>query len=254
MAILFILAALPVVLLGMYIYKKDNDKESHKLLAGLFVGGILSCFLVVFISLIMESIFPLFGADYTTLNLIELFIYVFIGVALVEEFCKFIVVYVVANKSHHFDELYDAIVYCVFASLGFAFFENVLYVIGGGVKTAIIRALLSIPGHTSFGIFMGYFLGLSKLANINGNKQLKNKNFVLSLIVPIILHGIYDYLVMANFSFLFYLFVIILFITSFKLIKKISSIQGKMIRSKYCSLCGQYVDTKYCGNCGTKNE
>lgn len=91
--ILFIVAALPVILVGRYIYKKDKNKESLTILTKLFLGGILSCFLVLIVSVGLGSIFPIFSKEYTDLNWIELIIYVFIGVALVEESCKWIMAY-----------------------------------------------------------------------------------------------------------------------------------------------------------------
>ena len=91
--ILFIVAALPVVLVGKYIYNKDKNKESSKILTKLFLGGILSCFLTLLISGIMGVLFPIFDAEIKSLNWSELIIYVFIGVALVEEISKWVMVY-----------------------------------------------------------------------------------------------------------------------------------------------------------------
>ena len=48
--LLLLVAILPVILLGLYIYKKDRNKEPSSLLVKLFVSGILSCFLVLAIS------------------------------------------------------------------------------------------------------------------------------------------------------------------------------------------------------------
>ena len=100
---------LPVFLLGRYIYKHDKNKEPMKLLIRLFVSGVGSCFLVIFISLIMGSIFPIFNADTETLSLFELSIYVFVGVALVEEFCKWFMSYSIAFNNNEFEEVYDMI-------------------------------------------------------------------------------------------------------------------------------------------------
>ena len=80
--ILFVVSVLPVFLIGMYIYKKDKEKEPTRLLVKLFLGGFFSCFLVLLISALL-SVFLIFSADTKDLNLFELFIHVFIGVALV---------------------------------------------------------------------------------------------------------------------------------------------------------------------------
>ena len=84
-----ILTFLPIYLICFFVYKKDNNKEPKKFLMKLFIFGILSCIPAAIIELVIE---PLFG-DINKLNLFSLFIYVTFGIALVEELCKWIVVY-----------------------------------------------------------------------------------------------------------------------------------------------------------------
>jgi RsiW-degrading membrane proteinase PrsW (M82 family) len=47
-------------------------------------------------------------------------------------------------------------------SMGFAAFENILYVFQGGFKVALLRAFTAIPAHATFGVIMGYYMGKSK--------------------------------------------------------------------------------------------
>lgn len=256
--ILFTISILPVFLIGMFIYKKDKNKEPTKLLIKLFLGGMGSCFLVTIISIILELIFPIFAADTKNLNLIELAIHVFIGVALVEEFCKWLIAYKISYNDKNFDEFYDAIVYCIFVSLGFACLENLLYVYQYGIVTGIIRALLAVPGHACNGMFMRYYLGLSKIDSLNNRKDIKTKNIILSILVPTITHGIYDYCLFSErtiFIILFFIFVIFVYVYVIKKIKKISSINRKMkYKDNYCPNCGHIVDSNFCPICGRKNE
>ena len=182
--LLFIIAILPVVLLGIYINSKDNKKEPKTLLVGLFSAGILSCVLVLLISALMEKIFPFFGRDLNKFNYFELLLYTFIGISLVEEGCKWFFTTIIGYKNRNFDEAYDIIVYATFVSLGFASIENLLYVYNGNIVTGILRALTSVPGHVCFGITMGYYLLLAKI---------HIKNLILSILVPIIEHGLYDF-------------------------------------------------------------
>ncbi len=255
--ILFFISVLPVVLIGLYIYKKDKEKEPARLLVKLFLGGLASCFLVLIISSLM-NIFPIFSAEPEELNLFELIINVFIGVALVEEFCKWIMAYKISYNDNNFDELYDAILYCVFVALGFACFENLLYVYEQGITTGIARALLAVPGHACDGILMGYYLGLSKISALNNRKDLKTKNLILSILVPTITHGIYDYCLFAQnlvFIIIFFIFVIGMYIYVIKKVKRISSIEGKIkYKNNYCPNCGHKVESNFCPVCGRKNE
>ena len=256
--ILFVVSVLPVFLIGMFVYKKDRQKEPTKLLIKLFLGGIGSCFLVLIVSLFLDLIFPIFSADENDLNLVELFIQVFIGVALIEEFCKWIIAYKISYNDKDFDEFYDAILYCVFVALGFACFENLLYVYENGIGTGLLRAVLAVPGHACDGVLMGYYLGLSKLGSINNRKDIKIKNLILSILVPTIAHGVYDYCLFTQeeiFIVIFFIFVIGMYIYVLKRIKKISSINRKMkYKDNYCPNCGHVVESNFCPICGRKNE
>lgn len=256
--ILFILSALPVVLLATFIYMKDKNKEPSKLLLKLFLGGFLSVIITLVLSLMLEIFVPIFRLDIEKLNLIELVFYAFINVALVEEFAKWIITYNFSYNDNNLDEVYDMIVYSVFVALGFAFVENVLYVFEGGIGTGILRALLAVPGHACDGAIMGYYLGLAKLSEINKNNKLKKKNMLFSILIPTIMHGIYDYCLFTEnflFSIIFYIFVIIVYIITFKRIKRLSSIKRKMkYKDNFCPICGTKVNSNYCPVCGRKNE
>lgn len=256
--ILFSVSVAPIILLGTYIYKKDRNKEPVKLLIKLFLGGIISCFLVSIMSGILSLIFPIFSADVETLNLLELIIRVFIGIALVEELCKWIMSYNIAYNNSDFEEIYDMMVYSVFVALGFAFFENLLYVYDRGVFVGILRAILAVPGHACDGVFMGYYLGLAKQCSLNNRKDLKIKYIILSILVPTIMHGIYDYCLFTGkiiFIIVFIVFVITVYVFTIKKIKKMSAIKKKMkYKDSYCPNCGFIVDSNFCPMCGRKNN
>ena len=137
-----------------------------------------------------------------------------VGVALIEELSKYIVFMKIIWKNDNFDYKYDGIVYAVAASLGFAALENVLYLISFGTDISLGRALFAIPGHATFGIFMGYFLSRAK-KKFCENKDFGTKRLRLkALFVPTIIHGIYDFLLddllQEEYFYLFFIFVIIL--------------------------------------------
>ena len=262
--IILLIAIFPVFVIAFYVYKKDRDKESKRLLAKLLFYGMLSCIPAVILEL---KVGALFGPE-ESMDMVTKFFYIFFSIALVEEGCKWFFVYRIAYNNHEFDHIYDAIVYSVFVSLGFALFENIFYVFLGGITTGLLRAITAVPGHAINGILMGEYLGLAKKHDLNKNNGPKRAAFFLSLFMPTLTHALYDYcLLTANMTllvvFLFYL--IYLYIYSFKTIKKVSKVPNNLRErpiikrpisreipnNLYCPKCKEYKRVgKYCNNCG----
>ncbi len=190
--ILLNLALLPVFLLILYFYKRDKfEKEPLSLTLKTFLLG----FMLVFPAMFLENLITGFFQD-RYFNFITLFLYVFFGVAIVEEGLKFSVLYIYNLKKPDFNEPYDGIFYAVVVSLGFAAIENIMYVFSRGFLVGVLRAFTAVPAHTIFGVFMGYFTGLYKFNN--------NKFFVfLAFFIPVILHTIYDLIAMSRLRFAF---------------------------------------------------
>lgn len=252
---LFILALLPVILLGYYVYSNDTEKEPKKFLIKLFIGGLGSALLTVISSLVLDNIFPFLKANFETYNLFQLVCYSFVFVAFVEEVSKFIMTYLISYRSKEYDQLYDMIVYAVFVSLGFAWIENLLYVLEGGVVVAIFRLLLAVPAHAADGVFMGYYLSLSKFADVKNNQKLKRKYLLYSVLVPTLFHGLYDFF--AYYGGYMMLIGIIVFacFTFYKANKKLKQMAsiGNVLVVKFCSNCGASVEnSNFCSNCGNK--
>ena len=253
------LAVLPVALLLVFVYSKDKSKEPLSLLLELFFLGILSGIIVTEISHITRIIFPFYSKKIADMNFFEVLFYSFIEVALVEELCKWIMIYIKGYNNQEFDEIYDIIVYAVFVSLGFALIENVTYVfIRASLKTALLRAISSVPGHACFAILMGYYLSLAKQFHYKKKYNLEKKYLVLSILVPTLIHGIYDFCLMSRISilmFVFWSFVILLYIKSFITLREVSLANKRMFaKHKFCDKCGYKIDGDTCSKCGNKQE
>ena len=171
MALQLFLATIPVIIILLYVYNKDKNKEPLELLIKLFLSGFLACSLVLIASEVLNFL-PFMDRSKNEINIIETFLYAFIGVALVEEVSKWIMVMLLGYNSNEYDEIYDILIYSIFVSLGFAFIENIIYVTTTqSIKTAIIRALSAVPSHACDAIFMGYFLSIAKQHSVNKNKK-----------------------------------------------------------------------------------
>lgn len=249
-----VVALLPIFLIGLFIYKRDKAKESSKLLVTLFVCGILSCFPAIILEMLVSSFFP----EEQYMSFVQLFVYVFIGIAFVEELCKWFFVYKISYNHNEFDTLYDMIVYAAFVALGFACFENLLYVSSNGIMTGVIRAISAVPGHVCDGILMGSYLSLAKMNQVQGNYKLSQKYKTLSLIMPTLTHGIYDFCLFTGSEFfigIFVAFVITVFIICFRKVKQISNNDVKFIYEyKFCPRCGTPVSGRFCPKCGKQHN
>ncbi len=254
--ILLLVSILPVIIIGTYIYKKDQNKEPLGILVKLFLGGVASTIIVLIVSGIVFSIIPSLDIkaehDY---GFISLFIKMFFGVAIIEEGSKWLMTYVLSYNSKHFDEYYDIVLFSVFIALGFACFENILYVFSRGLTTGILRAFTAVPAHCFFGTLMGEYLGLAKISESNNNKKLRNKNMILSIILPALFHCTYNtFASFGNTIFIIVFFVIVIlgYIRSIIKIKKIAKLSVNKYHVNYCSNCGTKISGNYCSNCGKK--
>lgn len=198
---LFIIAITPAIIIIGGIYLSDRyDREPMTLLILTYVFGALS----VIPSIIVEelflkfNIFPgVYGAFYTA----------FIVAGLTEEYFKRLVVLKLPYKTKYFNEKLDGIVYSVFSAMGFATIENIVYVVYRYTNNPYIglyRGIFSVPAHGVFGITMGYYLSLAKF---DTDEKRAKKNLRRSLYMPIVLHGVFDFILMSGIPQLTMLFV-----------------------------------------------
>lgn len=185
--LLFISLA-PVLIIAFYIYNRDKyEREPCTILFKALLTGILivlPVFLVEkFLTLFFRNAEGLSYAAYTA----------FVVAGLTEEAMKFLGFCYFFWKERNFNEKFDGIVYAVYISLGFAAIENVLYVFTGGAGVGIARALTAIPAHALFGIVMGYYFGLARFSESHRRIYL-----TLAFLMPVIFHGLYDFLLMSN--------------------------------------------------------
>lgn len=218
-----LVAILPTIILCFFVYQKDVlEKEPLGLLMGLFFTGVASTIPAA----LMESIIMMFF-DATNTSFLNIFLISFIGISLIEEGYKALFAYTIGYRNRNFNHIYDGIVYCVFLSLGFATFENILYVTEYGISTGLLRAIVSVPGHAFFGVAMGYYMGIAKLHDKKNNQDKKRLNLSLSIIMPIIFHGLFDFLLLVNnetLMLVFFCFVGVLYVYSYLKIRKLSRI------------------------------
>jgi len=188
---LLLFAIAPVFITVIYIYIKDKyEKEPKRLLLSSFLfGAVVSIIITTILYYTIDLFLPLND----NFSIIQQFIKAFVVVALVEEFSKYIIVRYYAQPKPEFNEPFDGIVYAVMVSMGFAATENILYVLEGGLSTAIIRSFTAVPAHATFGILMGYYMGKAKFSK---NKTILN---ISGLLLATLFHGAYDFFLFIEF-------------------------------------------------------
>ena len=221
--ILIASAVIPAIFLLVKVYRADKlEPESPALIWRLIIGGIIA----TFFALVSERLFGalLSSAVPTTSAAYNVILY-FGVVAISEELSKYVLLKKRTWNNPEFNCQYDGVVYATAVSLGFALWENISYVTMYGFTTALVRAVTAVPGHACFGVFMGVFYSLAKSNDYIGETG-KSKLFsCLAVIVPVLLHGAYDYIASMetqDFSWTFVIFVVVLFAISFLLVNQMS--------------------------------
>lgn len=194
MKILLIIAAalLPAILLWLYIWKKDTQKEPTAWLVKAVLWGVAICIPVALVEGGIETL--LFGVDGKPSDLLGTTTLAFVVAALPEETFKLFALWMVLRKNPYFNEHFDGIVYAVCVGLGFAAFENIGYVFreDNWLPIAIVRALLAVPGHYAFAILMGYYYAMYHFVDHSP------KVAACILLVPVLAHGTYDAIAMSG--------------------------------------------------------
>lgn len=218
---LTIAAVLPAVYLLVQVYHLDRlEREPLGLLVRLVFGGIISTLLAVVTEELGSLLLDTYFESGTVLYRVLMY---FVVVGLSEEGFKYLMLKKRTWNNPNFNCQFDGVVYAVFTSLGFALWENIKYVYSYGFATAVVRAVTAVPGHGAFGVFMGVFYGMAKRwdnSNYPGRSRTCRR---LAVIVPMLLHGAYDFLATdekLGFSWVFFGFVVLLFVFANRLLRR----------------------------------
>ncbi|WP_053363977.1 glutamic-type intramembrane protease PrsW [Bacillus sp. FJAT-27251] len=173
----------PGLALLSYFYLKDQyGSEPFSIVFKTFIAGALLVFPIMFIQYVLDAENVLQGRFFEP----------YLAIGFLEEFFKWFILYYTVFQHVSFDEPYDGIVYGASVSLGFASVENIFYLFANGLEYAIGRALLPVSSHALFGVIMGYYMGKGKFSEGSSHKWL-----LLSLLVPFLLHGSYNYILLT---------------------------------------------------------
>ena len=179
----YFFAILPVfiIVLLFYINDKEKDKRKKIIYILLLLFGMLGSYITYRVENKVGSYFP----EMTDMNYLFAFIYSIFGVAIWEEGVKLFFLFLFTYKEK-FKKKFSWISLSVVSSMGYALFENIVfYVMKGNIYTAIGRMFTSIPSHAFFGVIMGVNFFQYK-------KTGKLRYLFLSLIIPTLVHALYN--------------------------------------------------------------
>lgn len=184
-------ALIPSIILIYLVLKQDRiESEPFGLLAKLFAFGAIICLPAGLLEGVGEAAIMGFTRD-TELQTLLMYL---VCVPLAEEGLKYLVLRLGTWKNDAFNFTFDAVVYAVIVSLGFATLENVLYVLNYmSLEVALMRGVMSVPLHCTCGVFMGYFYGMARNYHARNEKAMVALDKVLALAVPLLIHGLYDF-------------------------------------------------------------
>ena len=212
MAILFISLA-PIILILFYLYKRDKyEKEPVGMLVKVIAAGAIITIPILFVEMFLMELIQIQDI------IAKAFYEGFIVASLTEESFKYLAFFLLVWKNRNFNELFDGIVYASYISLGFAAVENLFYVFGYGYEVGALRAFTAVPAHALFGITMGYYFGLARF-----NERKRTKYLWLAILLPVILHGFYDFFLMSGNGLLmltFLIFIVYMWVDGFKKMKR----------------------------------
>ena len=212
------LTVLPAIIIFLYFYFSQEFKKIHSLIFQVFIIGL-------FIAFPAGTLNTFIIKNFSNQNPINnaLLMGFFAG-GLVEELLKFSVLYFFVLKHNKIVRPKYILVFGMIVSLGFAIHENYTYVFGNKDKTfqlyvSLVRIYSAVPMHIFNGVIMGCFFAFYK-----HSKDIKFLGY--SILVPIILHGSYNFLLGVDFLHIEKIIVIIMIFLSYKFFKIVEKLDS----------------------------
>lgn len=188
-------------LLWLFFYLREDAHAEPKLLLLLtFFGGMASVLFAIVAECAFVEVFTNAscqeGFGYSGNNMIVLFL----GIAFIEEYVKYLAVKFLVLRRADFDEPVDAMIYLMTAALGFAAVENALFILPllwhdqalMGLEVITNRFVGANLLHALTSGIVGFFLARAWFS------KLRHHYLAIGLILATILHAIFNYLVLIE--------------------------------------------------------
>jgi len=181
---------LPSIIWLFFYLREEVHPEPNALIIQVFVLGMLSAGVALGLEFLMLRGFELFKLG----NAVA----VIIGVSLIEEYVKYLVVKIRILRDPDFDVPVDAMLYMIIAALGFAAVENVLFIgpffqqsFSAGLSITILRFLGATLLHGLASGLIGFGIASAILHRKPHGAYLKG-----AFAAAVALHAAYNYLIL----------------------------------------------------------
>ncbi|HEY8335989.1 MAG TPA: PrsW family glutamic-type intramembrane protease [Tardiphaga sp.] len=121
------------------------------------------------------------------------------GIAAPEEIVKVLVILAVATQRARSDDPMNTVVYGAAVGLGFAAYENLVYLVKFPEmwrSLAVLRSVLTVPFHGAVGIIAGGYIALARYGSALGahrrDRYARIKTAALIVLAPVALHSCFD--------------------------------------------------------------
>lgn len=191
-----LLAFLPPVLWLLFYLREDRHPEPKRLLLAAFVGGMASAVLAVVVEILALG-------QHGTLALegrvLQDALVMFLVIAFIEEYVKYLPVKLLIEKRAEFDEPIDAMIYMMTAALGFAALENALFLLPilhqnvlAGLEVTTNRFLGANLLHALSSGIVGFFLARAWF-------HPHRRHFIaLGIVAASLLHALFNTLILVR--------------------------------------------------------
>ena len=198
-----IFAIFPSFLWLIFFLKEDPRPEPKKTILKVFFYGVLSAIPVILIGVLINIAMRSIGLNDYIVTLVSI---VFVA-AITEEIAKYCALKHSALKSSECDEPPDIMIYAITAAMGFAAFENLLFLLPDKevllispniyLKTVFAESIIRFASgtflHALTSGIIGYFVAISMMTTKH-----RKKIVIIGLFLAMLLHGLYNLSIIAG--------------------------------------------------------
>lgn len=164
-------------------WRTRRDMPFRKTMLRIFVLGMVVCMPAALLEFYLKLTFFLGGPE----TFLKTALFFLLVVGPVEEGCKFLILYSEVYRRWHIRTSLDGVLLATASAIGFATYENAVYMAAVGPQVLLLRAWACVLGHVGYSAIFGHYLALAKLRRARPSICMAE-----GLVLASLLHGLYD--------------------------------------------------------------